>query len=88
VCGALCRNCPLRERCTTAVKGRTLVIGEHHALQRAARERATDPDWQEEYRRPLPRTGQVPGWAVAYAVCVGEGVGKKGSEGSAGHGRP
>ena len=35
--GAACRDCPLRERCTTAKDGRTLHLHEHGGLLRAAR---------------------------------------------------
>ena len=35
--GAACRDCPLRERCTTSKDGRTLHLHEHDALLRAAR---------------------------------------------------
>ena len=35
--GAACRDCPLRERCTTAKDGRTLHLHEHDSLLRAAR---------------------------------------------------
>jgi hypothetical protein len=35
--GAACRDCPLRERCTTSKHGRTLHLHEHDGLLRAAR---------------------------------------------------
>jgi hypothetical protein len=35
--GAACRDCPLREKCTTAKAGRTLHLHEHDGLLRAAR---------------------------------------------------
>ena len=35
--GAACRDCPLRDRCTTSKSGRTLHLHEHDALLRAAR---------------------------------------------------
>ena len=35
--GAACRDCPLRQRCTTARDGRTLYLREHDGLLRAAR---------------------------------------------------
>ena len=53
--GALCRDCPLRARCTTANTGRSLDLHEHDALLRAARaEWATDPALREDYRRHRP----------------------------------
>ena len=39
--GALCRTCPLRQRCTTSKTGRKLVLHDHDALLRQAR--ATGP---------------------------------------------
>src|ERR1700677_4391546 len=35
--GAVCRGCPLRERCTTRKDGRTLNVHKHDDLLRAAR---------------------------------------------------
>jgi hypothetical protein len=35
--GALCRDCPLRARCTTCKTGRKLVLHERDDLLRAAR---------------------------------------------------
>jgi Transposase domain (DUF772)/Transposase DDE domain len=35
--GVACRDCPLRQRCTTAKSGRTLHLHEHDGLLRAAR---------------------------------------------------
>jgi hypothetical protein len=35
--GVACRDCPLRQRCTTAKDGRTLHLHEHDSLLRAAR---------------------------------------------------
>ena len=35
--GVACRDCPLRQRCTTAKDGRTLHLHEHDGLLRAAR---------------------------------------------------
>src|SRR3546814_6265278 len=32
--GAACRGCQLREQCTTSASGRTVLLGEHHPLQR------------------------------------------------------
>ncbi len=41
--GARCQGCPLRERCTTSARGRTVVLHRHDALQRAHRTRFADP---------------------------------------------
>ncbi|MFI5082917.1 MAG: IS1182 family transposase [Streptosporangiales bacterium] len=63
---ARCRNCPLRERCTTAKAGRVLSIHPQHALLAAARRAATDPAWQQEYRRWRPPVERAIAWLVAH----------------------
>jgi hypothetical protein len=60
--GALCRACPLRERCTTCKTGRKIVLHEHDALLRQARrDWAGNPDLRDHYRRHRPN--------VERAVC-------------------
>ena len=63
--GARCRGCPLRARCTTSAKGRTLRLHPHDALQRAHRARATDPQFQAVYRRHRPLVERSISWLVA-----------------------
>ncbi len=65
VFGVACRNCPLRARCTTAKAGRTLRLHEHDGLQRAHRQRAKDPAWQEDYRQHRPMVERSIAWLVA-----------------------
>ena len=60
--GAGCRGCPLREQCTTATKGRTVTLGEHHQLQRQHRQRATDAGFQAVYRRHRPMVERSIAW--------------------------
>jgi hypothetical protein len=65
--GVLCRNCPLRERCTTSKTGRKLVLHPRDDLLRAAR-----ADWaagrglREDYRTHRPNVeraiAQVATW--------------------------
>jgi len=58
--GALCRACPLRQRCTTCKTGRKLVVGDHDALLRQARrDWAQDPGLRERYRRHRPNVERV-----------------------------
>jgi hypothetical protein len=53
--GALCRDCPLRTRCTTSKTGRSLTLHERDDLLRAARaDWAADPDLREDYRQHRP----------------------------------
>lgn len=63
--GARCRGCPLRDRCTTAAAGRKLGISDNDDLLLAARQAATDPDWQAEYRRWRPMVERTIAWIVA-----------------------
>jgi hypothetical protein len=63
---ARCRGCPLRERCTTSKTGRVLTVHPQHALLAAARRTATDPVWQDEYRRWRPPVERAIAWLVAH----------------------
>lgn len=63
--GAACAGCPLRAQCTTATRGRKLVLHEHHVLQREHRQRAQDPAWQDEYRQHRPMVERSIAWLVA-----------------------
>lgn len=62
--GIACRDCPLRQRCTTAKDGRSMTIHEHDALQRAHRRRAQDPQWQQDYRQHRPMVERSIAWLV------------------------
>ena len=57
-----CAACPLRAQCTTSAAGRTVLLGEHHQLQRAHRQRATDEDFQAVYRRHRPMVERSIAW--------------------------
>jgi hypothetical protein len=53
--GALCRDCPLRARYTTAKTGRSMNLHKRDDLLRAARaDWATDPQLREDYRQHRP----------------------------------
>ena len=60
--GAACRGCPLRARCTTADRGRSLTLHPHDALQRTHRVHAADPDFQATYRRHRPMVERSLAW--------------------------
>ncbi len=47
--GAVCADCPLRSRCTTATDGRSMSIHEHEQLLRAARAQARTPEFKQAY---------------------------------------
>lgn len=57
-----CRGCPLRNQCTTSVEGRVVLLGEHHELQRAHRQRAADEGFQATYRRHRPMVERSIAW--------------------------
>jgi hypothetical protein len=59
---AACRGCSLRARCTTAIRGRSLHLHPHDALQRRHRARAADPDFQADYRRHRPMVERSIAW--------------------------
>ncbi|HEY5842707.1 MAG TPA: transposase, partial [Mycobacterium sp.] len=63
--GAGCRGCPLRDRCTTAARGRTLNLHEHHRLLREHRRRAKEPAWQAGYRQYRPMVERSIAWLTA-----------------------
>jgi hypothetical protein len=60
--GDRCAGCALRARCTTSPRGRTVLIGEHDALQRAHRARASSEDFQAAYRRHRPMVERSIAW--------------------------
>jgi hypothetical protein len=65
--GAACRDCPLRQQCTTAKAGRTLHLHEHDGLLRAARANwAAGPGLRQDYSTHRPHVeraiAQVATW--------------------------
>lgn len=58
--GALCRGCPLRERCTTSKTGRKIVLHQRDdLLRRARRDWAAQPELREKYRTFRPNVERV-----------------------------
>jgi Transposase DDE domain len=53
--GALCGDCPLRSKCTTARDGRSMTIHPHEGLLRAARAQGRT----EEFRQAYPTRSMV-----------------------------
>jgi hypothetical protein len=65
VFGKLCRDCPLRSRCTTSNRGKTLTLHPNDALLRGARrDWATDADLRETYRQHRPMVERSIAWLV------------------------
>jgi hypothetical protein len=58
--GALCRDCPLRERCTRSKTGRQIVLHPRDDLLRQARRDWADkPELREKYRKTRPNVERV-----------------------------
>jgi hypothetical protein len=62
VFGVACSGCALRTRCTTALRGKSLKLRPHDALQRAARQEARNPDWLNQYRQHRPMVERTIAW--------------------------
>jgi hypothetical protein len=58
--GALCRDCPLRQQCTTSKTGRRIVLHERDDLLRQARaDWADDAELRDNYRHHRPNVERV-----------------------------
>ena len=78
--GVACRDCPLRERCTTCKTGRKLVLHPRDDLLRAARaDWAADPGLREDYMAQRPNVERA---VAQVATC------RAGGSSSATAGRP
>jgi hypothetical protein len=53
--GAACSVCPLRQACTTSVRGRVVAIHPREAELAVARARQRDPAWLADYRATRPK---------------------------------
>jgi hypothetical protein len=53
--GVACSVCPLRQACTSSVRGRVVAVHPHEAPLAAARARQRDPVWLADYRATRPR---------------------------------
>ena len=60
--GKICQECPLRARCTTSRKGRTLDLHPQEKLLRAARRQAETPQFQQVYRKHRPMVERSIAW--------------------------
>ena len=60
--GVLCRDCPLRSRCTTAKDGRSLTLHEHEQLLRDARRQAETAEFHNVYRQHRPMVERSIAW--------------------------
>lgn len=63
--GATCRGCPLRERCTTRTRGRTLDLHPDDAILRQARRDWADrEDLRDTYRQHRPMVERSIAWLI------------------------
>jgi IS5 family transposase len=62
--GAKCRGCPIRERCTTSVAGRSVKTNDHHDLLAAARAHALTPAFTQPYRQHRPMVERTLAWLI------------------------
>jgi hypothetical protein len=53
--GQACSVCPLRDACTTSVRGRVVAVHPQEATLAAARTRQRDPAWLADYRATRPK---------------------------------
>ncbi len=63
--GARCRDCPLRQRCTTAKDGRTLRISDYDDELVTARRQWRDQTLLDDYRRYRPMVERSIAWIVS-----------------------
>ena len=50
-----CAGCPLRQRCTTSAKGRSVTIHPKEAVLQRAKTAQADPRWRHDYRSTRPK---------------------------------
>ncbi len=60
--GRLCDGCPLRARCTTSQRGRSVAVDAHEAHRRANKARWRQPLTQAAYRRHRPMVERSIAW--------------------------
>jgi len=65
VFGVLCRVCPLRDRCTKSVAGRTMRLHPHDDELVESRRAWRQGDFAEDYRRLRPMVERSLAWLVA-----------------------
>ena len=63
--GKVCSGCPIRVRCTTNPKGRTLKIRPHNQLLIKARRRFENPETLARYHQHRPAVERIIAWVVA-----------------------
>lgn len=72
--GRRCDDCPMRARCTTAAKGRSVNVHRHEALLAKARREQQDPAWAGDYRATRPKVERK----LAHAIRRGRRARRRG----------
>lgn len=62
--GVKCRGCPVRSRCTAAIDGKTLNVGDHDHFLAAARQQWHTGDGIDDYRQHRPLVERSIAWLV------------------------
>ena len=65
VFGPRCEGCPVRDRCTRSIRGRTIKLHPHHDLLAAARREAETEGFHIPYRKHRPMAERSIAWLVA-----------------------
>lgn len=68
--GGHCAGCPLRERCTSSPKGRSIRTHRQEALLQRAKAAQATPEWQHAYRSTRPKVERK----IAHFVRAGWGA--------------
>ena len=64
--GQRCTGCSLRERCTTAIRGRAVRVNDHDAELLYARHAWRDPIFQQHYRQHRPMVERSIAWLTTH----------------------
>jgi hypothetical protein len=70
--GVACSVCPLRQGCTSSVRGRVVAVHPREAALAAARARQRDPAWRADDRAPGPRSSAS--WRTCCAAVTAAGA--------------
>ena len=57
-----CNGCPLRARCTTSKRGRTITVDKHHDRRAANKPRWAKEETQDTYRNLRPSVERTIAW--------------------------
>ena len=61
-----CNGCPLRARCTTSKRGRTIAVDKHHDRRAANKARWAKEETQDTYRNHRPSVERTIAWLTRH----------------------